>query len=63
MNNTYIHTVLDGWTYLASVMDLYSRMVIGFAYSKHMKDEIVIESLKQARYKTKEQKTLLFILI
>ncbi|WP_442855634.1 DDE-type integrase/transposase/recombinase [Butyrivibrio sp. NC3005] len=25
---TYIHTKKDGWTYLASVMDLYSRKII-----------------------------------
>lgn len=26
---TYINTVKDGWTYLASVMDLYSKKIIG----------------------------------
>jgi len=31
---TYIHTIKDGWCYLASVMDLYSRKIIGYAMSK-----------------------------
>ena len=26
---TYIHTIQDGWTYLASVMDLFSKKIIG----------------------------------
>lgn len=31
---TYIHVVNEGWTYLASVMDLYDRKIIGWAYGK-----------------------------
>src|SRR5690554_7621347 len=45
---TYIKTIQDGWTFLASVMDLHSRMIIGYAYEKHMRKEMVIESIKQA---------------
>ena len=29
---TYIHVLKEGWTYLASVMDLCSRKIIGYAY-------------------------------
>ena len=29
---TYIYTIKDGWTYLAIVVDLYSRKIIGYAY-------------------------------
>ena len=32
---TCIFTPKDGWTYLASVMDLYSRRIIGKAYMIH----------------------------
>lgn len=28
---TYIHTIKDGWCYLASVLDLYSKKIIGHA--------------------------------
>ena len=33
---TYIYVKSEGWTYLASVMDLYSRKIIGYAYGKNM---------------------------
>ena len=29
-NITYIHTVKDGWCYLASVMDLHTRKIVGY---------------------------------
>ena len=29
---TYIHVLKEGWTYLASVMDLHTRKIIGYAY-------------------------------
>lgn len=31
---TYIHVINEGWIYLASVMDLYDRKIIGWAYGK-----------------------------
>jgi transposase InsO family protein len=35
---TYIHVLKEGWTYLASVMDLYSKKIIGYAYGREMTD-------------------------
>ncbi len=32
---TYIHT-LEGWLYLAVVIDLYSRQVVGWSMAEHM---------------------------
>ena len=29
---TYIHTIKDGWCYLASVLDLHSKKIIGYAF-------------------------------
>lgn len=45
---TYIHTIQDGWTYLASVMDFYSRKIIGYAYSKSMTAELATKAVENA---------------
>ena len=45
---TYIHTQKDGWTYLASVMDLYSRKIIGWAYDTSMTAELALKAVKNA---------------
>ena len=47
---TYIHTTQDGWCYLASVLDLYSKKIIGYAFGKKMTDDLVIKALKRAYY-------------
>lgn len=44
---TYIKTERDGWCYLASFMDLYSKRVVGWAYDKHMTTELVLKALER----------------
>lgn len=44
---TYIRTQA-GWLYLAVVMDLYSRAIVGWAMDKHMAAELVCDALKMA---------------
>lgn len=44
---TYIATA-SGWAYLAVVLDLYSRRVIGWAIDDHMRTELVLEALDRA---------------
>src|SRR5699024_7270730 len=44
---TYIPTK-EGWLYLATVMDLFSRRIIGWAMSDRMTKELVIQALKRA---------------
>jgi transposase InsO family protein len=44
---TYIHT-MSGWAYLATVIDGYSRRVVGWAVAGHMREELVIDALKMA---------------
>ena len=44
---TYIPTA-DGWRYLAVIIDLYSRRIVGWALADHMRTELVTDALKQA---------------
>ena len=44
---TYIAT-LQGWLYLAIVMDLYSRKIVGWATADHLKTSLVKEALSRA---------------
>lgn len=52
---TYIPTN-EGWLYLASVMDLYSRKIVGWAMDKTMTKELVIAALKMAYKRQKPGK-------
>lgn len=45
---TYIHTLKDGWTYLASVLDLHSRKIVGYAYARTMTTELAIQAVRNA---------------
>uniref|UniRef100_UPI0004702C71 IS3 family transposase n=1 Tax=Paenibacillus zanthoxyli TaxID=369399 RepID=UPI0004702C71 len=38
----------EGWLYLASVMDLYSRKIVGWQMGERMTKELVIGALQQA---------------
>lgn len=44
---TYIRTG-KGWAYLCTVMDLYSRKIVGHSIKKHMRKDLVIQALEQA---------------
>ncbi|WP_242847867.1 IS3 family transposase [Fervidicella metallireducens] len=43
---TYIHTNKDGWCYLASVLDLHTKKIIGYAFSKTMDTELAIKAVE-----------------
>lgn len=49
---TYVWTE-EGWLYLAVVMDLYSRMVVGWAMSERMTAKLVIDALQMAIWRRK----------
>ena len=44
---TYVAT-WEGWLYLASVIDLFSRRVVGWAIADHMRTELVTDALQMA---------------
>jgi len=49
---TYLWT-LEGWSYLAVVMDLFSRQIVGWAMDKRMKAQLVIDALAMAYWRRK----------
>lgn len=55
---TYIRTK-EGWLYLAAIIDLYSRMVVGWSMSHTMTKQLIIDSLLMAVNKRKPAKNLL----
>jgi transposase InsO family protein len=56
---TYIPTK-KGWLYLATVIDLYSRQVIGWSMANHMRSELVNNALTMAIWKRKPKKGLIW---
>lgn len=44
---TYLRTG-EGWLFLATVIDLYSRMVVGWAIAPHMRTELISDALRMA---------------
>jgi transposase InsO family protein len=44
---TYIAT-LEGWLYLAVILDLFSRRVVGYAMSERIDRALVLEALREA---------------
>ncbi len=50
---TYVWTS-EGWLYLATVMDLYSRRIVGWSTADHMRTELCLDALEMAlRQRTK----------
>lgn len=56
---TYVPTK-EGWLYLATVIDLYSRKVIGWSMDSRMKAELVNSALLMAIWQRKPQKGLIW---
>ena len=44
---TYIATK-EGWLYVATVLDLFSRKIVGLSMKERMTDDLVIDALNQA---------------
>lgn len=49
----------EGWVYLAVVIDLYSRQVVGWAIDEHMKTSLCIQALQMAYWRKKPKSGLL----
>ena len=47
---TYLWTD-EGWLYLATIIDLYSRLVVGWSMSERMTAQLVCDALKMALWR------------
>jgi transposase InsO family protein len=56
---TYVLTT-EGWLYLAVVLDLFSRRVVGWAMANHLRSELVIRALEMAVEQRQPAPGLLF---
>lgn len=56
---TYIATD-EGWLYLAVVIDLFSRQVVGWSMKPHMKTELVADALRMAWFRRHPEPGLIF---
>jgi transposase InsO family protein len=56
---TYIWTQ-EGWLYLATVIDLYSRKIVGWSMSHRMKASLVNDALLMALWKRKPDRGLIW---
>jgi putative transposase len=50
----------EGWLYLAVVIDLYSRQVVGWPMAEHMRAQLVNDALLMAIWKRKPDKGLMW---
>jgi transposase InsO family protein len=55
---SYVWT-LEGWLYLAVVMDLYSRQIVGWAMDKRIKKQLTLDALAMAYWRRKPESELL----
>jgi transposase InsO family protein len=56
---TYIHT-RQGWLYLAAILDLYSRRIVGWAMSERIDTPLVLKALRMALLHRNAPTELLF---
>ena len=45
------HPTDEGWVYLAAVLDVFSRRVVGWSIADHLRTELVVDALEMARWR------------
>ena len=56
---TYVRTAA-GWCYVASVIDAFSRKVVGWAIADHMRTELVVQALRMAIVRRRPPRGVIF---
>jgi len=57
---TYINTLKDGWCYLASVMDLHTKKIVGYSFGRTMTTELITKALENAYHIQQPAEGLIF---
>ncbi len=50
---TYVRTQEEGFLYLAFILDVYSRRVVGWSMANHLRTELVLDALEMALWRRK----------
>ena len=56
---TYIETA-EGWLYLAAILDLHSRQVVGWSMQDHMQTSLITDALRMAWFRRRPTAGLIF---
>src|SRR5690625_6779781 len=56
---TYINTLRHGWCYLASVMDLHTKKIVGYSFSLIMTTDLIIKALENDYHIQKQYEGLI----
>ena len=57
---TYINTLKHGWCYLASVMDLHTKKIVGYSFARSMTTDLIKKALENAYHSQRPDKGLIF---
>jgi len=57
---THINTLKHGWCYLASVMNLHTKKIVGYYFGRSMTTELIIKALKKAYHTQQPIEGLVF---
>ncbi|MFI1301857.1 DDE-type integrase/transposase/recombinase [Streptomyces sioyaensis] len=52
---TYVRT-WSGWAYVAFILDVYSRMIVGWQVANHMRTELPLDALEVALWRRRIKK-------
>ncbi len=50
----------EGWLYLAVILDLFGRQIVGWAMDNHLGQELVVNALKQAIWRRRPPEGVIF---
>ncbi len=53
------HRTVEGWVYLAVVIDAWSRRVVGWSIADHLRAELVVDALDMARLRRQPSQTVI----